>query len=71
MLRVLIDSQRAYWARCNHPTAMTLNMTSSSRAEGILGIIEQGRLVNSRTSLVHVKNELDKWMADLPSATGL
>ncbi|CAM9640468.1 unnamed protein product [Laminaria digitata] len=64
-------NQRAYWARCNHPTAMTLNMTSSSRAEGILGIIKQGRLVNSRTSLIHVKNELDKWVADLASATGL
>lgn len=55
-----VDSEREHWARCFHPTVMTLNMTASQRVEGMLGIIKKGRYINRRSSFVRVKEELEK-----------
>ncbi|CAN0486879.1 unnamed protein product [Laminaria digitata] len=35
-----IYRQRKHWARCYHPTAMTLGMAASSRMEGIFGVLK-------------------------------
>ena len=52
--------QRKYWARCFHPTVMTLDMTAPQRVEGIFGVMKRGCFISRRSSFVGVKAELEK-----------
>lgn len=50
---------------------MTLNMTATQRVEGVFGVLKKGRFVNSRSSLVWVKTELEKRIAEFTLASKL
>ncbi|CAN0469991.1 unnamed protein product, partial [Laminaria digitata] len=50
--------QRKHWARCYHPTAMTLDMTASSRVEGIFGVLKTRHVINRKSTLNWVKGAL-------------
>ncbi|CAN0565747.1 unnamed protein product, partial [Laminaria digitata] len=53
-----IYRQRKHWARCYHPTAMTLGMAASSRVEGIFGVLKTRHVINRKSTLNWVKEEL-------------
>lgn len=60
-----------FWSRCYFPTTLTLNMTATQRVEGVFAVLKKGRYVNRRSSLVWVKTELDKRIAEFASASNL
>eukprot|EP00904_Undaria_pinnatifida_P011912 jgi/Undpi1/7851/HiC_scaffold_23.g10323.m1 len=55
-----VYTNRKHWARCYHPTTLTLNMTASQRVEGGFSVIKNGRMVNKRSSLMAVKKEAER-----------
>ena len=63
--------QRKCWARCYHPTVMTLNITASQRVEGVFGALKKGRSVCRRSSLVRVRVELEKRIEEFSLASHL
>ena len=52
--------ENIYWARCFHPTVMTLDMTASQRVERIFGVTKRGCFISRCSSFIRVKAELEK-----------
>ena len=50
---------------------MTLNMTATQRVEGVFSVLKKGRFVNRRSSLVWVRSELEKRIAEFSLASTL
>ncbi|CAM9950714.1 unnamed protein product, partial [Ectocarpus fasciculatus] len=61
--------QRKHWARCYHPTTMTLGMTASQRVEGSFSVIKNGGAVRKNSTFGAVRKRVETVAEDLALAS--
>ncbi|CAN0381400.1 unnamed protein product [Pylaiella littoralis] len=57
--------RRKHWARCFHPTVMTLDMTSSQRVEGTFSVLKKDRILRRNSTFRQLRAKCDRVAQDL------
>ncbi|CBJ29724.1 putative far-red impaired response protein [Ectocarpus siliculosus] len=61
--------RRKHWARCFHPTVMTLDMTSSQRVEGTFSVLKKGRVLRRNSTFRQVRAKCEQIAGELRLAS--